>query len=197
LSSQSPINEMPSSHEITELLQAWSRGDSKALENLMRLVDSELKKIAHAYMKQERAGHILQTTALVHEALMRLLGPERITWHDRRQFYAIVARRMRQVLIDEAREQTAGKRGNRAEHVDLADAAWLSAEQSQELILLNEALIKLAKIDPRKEEIAEYRYFGGFTLPEVAELLDVAPRTVEREWKLARAWLKREIDSSE
>lgn len=188
---------MPQTHEITELLKAWSNGDSEALDKLLPLVDQELRKIAHAYMKKERAGHILQTTALVAEALMRLIGPEKISWQNRTHFYSLVARRMRQVLIEYAREQLTAKRGNRAEHVDIAEAVLMSSEQSQELVILDEALIKLAKLDERKAKIVEYRYFGGFTLEEIGKLLDVSQSTIEREWRLARAWLKREMGVSE
>jgi RNA polymerase sigma factor (TIGR02999 family) len=180
-------------HEITELLQAWSKGDSEALAKLIPLVDQELRNIAHAYMKREKAGHTLQTTALVAEALIRLIQAENINWQSRKHFYALVARRMRHVLIEHARQQRTAKRGNRAEHIDVDDAGFLSWEASEELLMLNEALIKLAKLDERKEKIVEYRYFGGFTLEEVAEMLGISPATVEREWRLARAWLKREI----
>lgn len=191
------MNEMPRTHEITELLQAWSNGDSQALAKLIPLVDHELRKIAHAYMSRERAGHILQTTALVAEALIRLMEGEKISWQGRTHFYALIARRMRQILIEHAREQLTAKRGGRAEQVDIAEAVWLSSEESQELLILDEALIKLAKIDERKVKIVEYRYFGGFTLEEVAGLLGVSQSTVEREWRLARAWLKREMSSGE
>jgi len=180
-------------HEITELLQAWSKGDSQALAKLIPLVDHELRNIAHAYMRRERAEHTLQTTALVAEALIRLMEAEKIDWQSRTHFYALVARRMRQILIEHARQQLTAKRGNRAEHIDVAAAVLLSSEASEELIMLDEALMKLAKIDERKAKIVEYRYFGGFTLEEVAELVGVSQSTVEREWRLARAWLKREM----
>lgn len=184
---------MSRTHEITELLQAWSKGDSEALAKLIPLVDQELRNIAHAYMKGEKAGHTLQTTALVAEALIRLIQAENINWQSRKHFYALVAKRMRQVLIDHARQQLTARRGNRAEHIDIDDAGFLSREKSKELIMLDEALIKLARTDERKEKIVEYRYFGGFTLEEIAEMLGVSATTVEREWRIARAWLKREI----
>lgn len=186
-------NAMTRKHEITELLQAWSRGDPEALAKLIPLVDDELRKIAHAYMSREKSGHTLQTTALVNEAIIRLIEAEPINWQSRQHFYALVARRMRHVLIEHAREQLAAKRGRRAEHVDVADAGFLSSETSAELILLDAALTKLSKIDERKAKIIEYRYFGGFTLEEVATLLEVSPSTVDREWKFARSWLKREM----
>ena len=184
---------MSRTHEITELLQAWSRGDPEAFDKLIPLVDHELKKIAHAYMSREKPGHTLQTTALVNEALIRLMEGEKISWQSRTQFYALVARRMRQILIEHARRQLAIKRGQRAEHIAVDDAILLSAEMSEELVMLDEALAKLAKIDEQKEKIVEYRYFGGFTTEEVADLLDISPAKVEREWRLARSWLKREM----
>lgn len=183
---------MTREHEITELLQAWSNGDSQALENLVPLVDDELKKIAHAYMLRERPGHTLQTTALVNEALIRLIGGERIDWHSRKHFYALVARRMRQVLIDYAKKRLARKGPGVAEHVDLENAL-ISPEMSEELRLLDEALTKLAEIDELKAAIVEYRYFGGYTLKEVADLLDITEAKVEREWRFTRTWLKREV----
>ncbi len=188
---------MVRTHEITELLQAWSRGDSQALAKLIPLVDHELRKIAHAYMRREKAGHLLQTTALVAEALIRLMEAEKIDWQSRTHFYALVARRMRQVLIEYARQQLTEKRGNRAEHIDLATVVFLSSEASEELILLDAGLTKLARIDERKAKIVEYRYFGGYSLEEVAELVGVSQSTVEREWRLARAWLKREMTIDE
>ncbi len=187
---------MPQTHKITELLQAWSKGDDQAFAELVPLVDHELRKTAHAYMKQERAGHILQTTALVAEALIRLMGQHKIAWQSRKHFFALVARRMRQVLVEYARGQLAAKRGNRVEHIDIADAVLMSAQESEELVLLHEALDKLSRLDERKAKTVEYRHFGGYNLEEIAKLLEVSQATVEREWRLARAWLRREICAS-
>lgn len=184
---------MPNTHQITELLKAWGQGDSQALAKLIPLVDHELKKIAHAYMSREKAGHTLQTTALVDEALIRLMEGQKVDWQSRTHFYSLVARRMRQILIEHARQQLTAKRGNRAEHIDADEAIFLSSEKSHELVLLDEMLTELAKLDERKAKVVEYRYFAGFTLEEVAELLGVSQSTVEREWRLARAWLKREM----
>lgn len=184
---------MATTHEITEVLQAWSRGDPEALEKLIPLVDHELRRLAHSYMNRERAGHTLQTTALINEALIRFIDAGTSNWESRTHFYAIVARRMRQILVEHAREQLTQKRGMRAEHVTVSAAWQLSTEKSQELIILDAALIKLGEIDERKSKIVEYRYFGGFTLPEVAKILGVSSATVEREWRLARSWLLREI----
>jgi len=186
---------MNGTHEITELLQAWNKGDSHALSKLIPLIDDELKKLARAKMAGERSGHILQTAALINEALMRLIATERIDWESRTHFYGIVAKRMRQVLVDYARKQSAAKRGNRAEHIDVNEAVLMSSETSEELIMLDEALTKLAKVDELKAKIVEHCYFGGFTQKEVAEILDIPLSTVEREWRLAKSWLKREITS--
>ena len=180
-------------HEITDLLRAWADGDATALDKLIPLVDRELRKLAHTYMARERVGHTLQTTALINEALMRLLDSHEIGWQSRTHFYAIVARRMRHVLIEHARSQLAQKRGRRPEHVPISDACELSAEQSRELMLLDDALNMLAAIDVRKSQVIEYRYFGGFTIDEVADMLQVSSSTVQNEWRLARSWLRREI----
>src|SRR5205085_9496299 len=141
---------------------------------LIPLVDHELKKIAHAYMSHERSGNILQTTALVNEALIRLMEGQAINWESRTHFYSLVARRMRQVLIEYARQQLAAKRGERPEHVNADDAVLMSAEVSQEILMLNDALLKLAEIDSRKSRLVEYRYFGGFSLEEIAVMLEVS-----------------------
>ena len=184
---------MTGTHEITELLLAWSNGDSEALEKLVPLVDCELRRLAHSYMSKERAGHTLQTTALINEALMRLIQADQMNWQGRVHFYSIVARRMRQILIEHAREQLALKRGERAEHVNLSAAGPISTEKSEELLILDAALTKLAEFDERKSKVVEYRYFGGFTIEEVAGILDVSPTTVQSEWRLARSWLRREM----
>lgn len=186
---------MTREHEITELLQAWSNGDSQALEKLVPLVDHELKKIAHAYMARERSGHTLQTTALVNEALIKLIGGARINWHSRKHFYALVARRMRQVLIEYARRRLAAGGPGANLHIDL-DTNIISPEMSEELRLLDQALLKLAEFDELKSAIVEYRFFGGYTLKEVAELLNLSETKVEREWRFTRSWLKREITNS-
>lgn len=184
---------MTTRHEITELLLAWSKGDSEALEKLVPLVDCELRRLAHSYMSKERAGHTLQTTALINEALMRLIQADKMNWQGRVHFYSIVARRMRQILIEHAREQLTLKRGERAEHVNLSAAGPISTEKSEELLLLDAALTKLAEFDERKSKVVEYRYFGGFTIEEVARMLEVSPTTVQSEWRLARSWLRREM----
>jgi RNA polymerase sigma-70 factor (ECF subfamily) len=188
---------MTRTHEITDLLQAWSRGDSEALAKLLPLVDHELRQIAHAYMIKERAGHPLHTTTLVQEALARLIVGQPINWKSRKQFYAIVARRMRHILIEYARGQLTARRGGRAPHVDFDEAIFMTVEMSEELVMLDEALTKLAKIEERKAMVVELRYFGGFTLEEIASILGVAQITVERDWRFARSWLKREISGED
>ena len=171
--------------QITELLKAWSDGDTEALNQLVPLVDHELRKIAHNYMRNERPGHILQTTALVNEALLKLIG-EHISWEHRNHFYALVARRMRQVLVDYARKE------QKALYTDV-DEAVIPYEKPQELLMLDGALTKLAEIDERKAMIVECRYFIGLTLTQMAELLGVGQSTIERDWRFARSWLKREM----
>lgn len=172
-------------HEITKLLNAWNDGDQEALDKLVPLVDKELKILAHNYMRKERPGHILQTTALVNEAILRLIR-EQVSWNNRKQFYAIVARRMRQILIDYARKKP------KAEFVEPGDAVK-AEERSTEILLVGEALAKLEKIDKRMARIVEYRFFIGLPHAETAKLLGIGQSTVERDWRFARAWLKDEM----
>jgi RNA polymerase sigma-70 factor, ECF subfamily len=171
--------------EITELLQAWNKGDHEAMEKLMPLVDKELKKIAHNYMRNERAGHILQTTALVNEALIKLIR-ENISWENRKQFYGFIAKRMRQVLVGYARRRP------KAEYVDIDDDIK-SDQKSRELIRLDEALKALAELEERKATVVECRFFIGLTIPETAELLGVGTSTVERDWDFSRVWLHQQM----
>lgn len=188
---------MPQTHEITDLLQAWSKGDAEALARLVPLVDRELKKIAHAHMHNERPGHVLQTTALMNEALIKLMETKEISWNDRKHFYSLIARRMHHVLVDYARKEGAARRGNRPNLVELEEASELPVELSKELPILHEALTKLAVLDTRKANVVELRYFGGFTFDEIAKILEVAKSTVERDWKFARNWLWNEISGGE
>ena len=172
-------------HEITELLKAWGKGDMQALDKLIPLVDKELRKLAHHYMRHEKPGNILQTTALVNEALMKLIR-ENISWENRAQFYGFVAKRMRQVLVDEAR------RTQHADYVDI-DEVDIPDETPKEILLLDEALTKLAAMDQRKATIVECRFFIGLTLAQTAELLGIGQSTVERDWNFARAWLRTQM----
>jgi RNA polymerase sigma-70 factor, ECF subfamily len=185
-----------SSDEVVDLLQAWNRGDQAALEKLIPLVDPELRRVADAYLRREPPGHELETTALINEAFIRLIeGPKR-EWQSRTHFFAVAARIMRQILVDYARSRLSSKRGGgSAKHVPLMEAAMLptTEEKMDELLALDEALNRLAEVDERKSKLVEWRYFGGLTVTEIAEVLHLAPVTVEREWRYARAWLKREL----
>lgn len=180
-------------NEITRLLKEWKNGDNEALEKLMDLIVPELKKTAHGYMKAERPGNILQTTALVNEAIIKLI-PEKISFEDRKQFYRVVARRMRQVLVEYAREESTAKRGKRTiDQLDDRMPKDSSTERSRELLMLNAALTKLSKEDPQRAAIVEYHFFSGLTIAEVAELLGVSKSKVERDWNRTRLQLKREM----
>ncbi len=186
-------------HAVTGLLQAWSAGDSGALEALFPIVYDELRQRAGRVLGRERAGHTLQPTALVHEAYLRLVDQQRVRWEGRAQFFAIAARVMRRVLVDHARARLAGKRGAGAQHVTLIDASLdASAATSNEaidLLALDDALERLAAFDPRKARLVELRYFAGFSIPEAAEAMEVSQATVIRDWNLARRWLHRELSS--
>jgi len=188
---------MDTEPEITELLEAWSEGDENSLERLMPLVELELRRIAHNYMRRESANHTLQTTALVNEAYLKLAGNTRINWQNRAQFFGIAAQIMRRILLNHARDRAAEKRGGAgAERVNLEEATILSPEKSNELIALDEALEKLKTFDELKSRIVEMRYFGGLTIAETAEVLQIAEPTVSSHWRLARAWLQKAIKPS-
>jgi RNA polymerase sigma factor (TIGR02999 family) len=178
--------------EVSLLLQAWSDGDQDALALLTPIVYDELRRLAHHYMKRERAGHSLQTTALVNEAYLRLLGYRRMRWQDRAHFLAVSAQAMRRILVDHARRHNA-KRGARAEHVSLDAEAVMCPDRSDDFVALDEALNALAERAPRKAQVIELRFFGGLSVEETAEVLRVSPITVMREWKSAKAWLYREL----
>jgi RNA polymerase sigma factor (TIGR02999 family) len=179
--------------EITDLLQSWARGDEAALEKLIPLVEAELRLLAKYYLRRERPGHTLQTTALVNEAYIKLVGQDRVHWQNRSHFYAIAAQCMRRVLMDYARARRREKRGGDATQVSLSDVRLMSVARSEELLALDEALNKLALEDERKSKVVELRYFGGYDMEEIAETLRVSETTVARDWRLARAWLRREI----
>ena len=190
------------SAEITRLLKAWGRGDSAALDRLTPLVYEQLHRMARGYMRNERPGHSLQATALVNEAYLRLVDSRDLDWTDRAHFFAVCARVMRRILVDAARSRAAIKRGgqaDRAEHataVNLDDLAAPGTELSVQVCALDEALDTLARIDPRRAQVIELRFFGGFSVEETAQVLEVSPQTVMRDWKLARAWLARELSQS-
>ena len=180
--------------ELTQLLVAWSDGDREALDELLPLVEGELRRLAHRYMSRERHGHTLQTTALVNEAYLRLIDQKQVRWQNRAHFFAIAAQMMRRILINHARDRAAVRRGGAsARKVSLDDVAELSNERAAELVALDEALDTLAEIDQRKSRVVELRYFGGLSVEETAVVLGVSPDTVTREWRRAKAFLHREL----
>jgi RNA polymerase sigma-70 factor, ECF subfamily len=181
-----------STDDISTLLRAWSEGDQSALERLTPAVYDELRRLAHHYMKGERAGHSLQTTALVNEAYMRLVDFTRMQWQDRAHFFAVSARVMRRILVDRARRQNV-KRGADVRHVPLEDVAVVGGDRTGDLVALDDALNALARLDARKVHIIEMRFFGGLSVEETAEVLKVSPATVRRDWSIAKMWLYREL----
>ncbi len=185
------------SHEITQLLRAWSGGDQEALEKLAPLIHQELQRAAHRHMIREQPGHTLQTTALVNEVYLQLLDVRDASWQDRLHFFAVCAQLMRHILTDYARSRQALKRGGAAPHVLLDDTAVVTNEPSGELLAVDEALNKLAAFDPRKSQVVELRFFGGLSIEETAEVLKVSVVTVARDWKLAKAWLLQELNSEQ
>jgi RNA polymerase sigma factor (TIGR02999 family) len=185
------------SFETTRLLKAWSEGDQTALEQLVPLVDAELRRQARHYLRQERLDHILQTTALVNEAWIRLIDWPDVSWQNRAHFIGMAAQLMRRVLVDEARRRQAQKHGGDALQVSLADAEGIVHETGPDLVALDDALNELATFDERQSKIVELRFFGGLSLEETAEALNISPRTAQRDWRLARAWLYRELSQGE
>ena len=181
------------SHLVTKLLKDWSAGDESAPDKLMPLVYEELRRLAHRYMRREKPGRTLQTSALINEAYVRLADQSKIQWESRTHFFGIAARLMRQILVDQARRRNFAKRGGAALRVTLSEATAVAEEQSASVIALDDALQSLEKIDPRKSRIVELRFFGGLSIEETAEALDVSPGTVMREWTFARAWLRKEM----
>lgn len=184
---------MPASDTVTKLLQAWRHGDKSALDKLIPLVHDELRRMAQRYMRHERPGHTLQTTALVNEAYLRLADHENMQWQNRAHFFAVAAQAMRRILVDHARSRGYAKRGGGAHRVTLDEAAAIVPEPDPELLALDEALTHLEAIDPRKTRIVELRYFGGLSVEETAEVLELSPVTIMREWNKAKAWLYREL----
>ena len=182
---------------VTRLLQAWSKGDDQALEQLMPLVYDELHDLAEAYLRREPEGHTLQTTALIHEAFIRLLEQQRLTWESRTHFFGIAARMMRRILVDHARRRRYRKRGGGARRLSLDEAPALAADQVPELVALDDALSSLEAIAPRQVRVVELRYFAGLTRAETAEVLGISVPTVARHWRVARAWLLRQLESAD
>jgi RNA polymerase sigma factor (TIGR02999 family) len=185
---------LPSAHEVTDLLRAWSDGDHTALEKLMPLVYDELHRLAHHYMSCEKPGHLLQTTALVNEAYLRLIDASQVSWQNRAHFFAISARLMRRILVEFARSRQRQKRGAGIAPTCLDEGLMVSAEPGVDIVSLDEALNALAAINPRQSQVVELRFFGGLSVEQTAEILKVSPDTVTRDWKLTKAWLLRAMD---
>jgi RNA polymerase sigma-70 factor (ECF subfamily) len=181
------------SHAVTRLLLAWSQGEQAALEKLVPLVYAELRRIAHRYMNRERRGHTLQTTELVNEAYLRLIDASQVRWQDRAHFFAISAQLMRRILVDFARSRGYHKRGGGAHRATFDEALLASPEPGPDLVALDDALKALAAKDARKSRVVELRFFGGLSVEDTAEVLKVSPDTVHRDWRLAKAWLSREM----
>jgi RNA polymerase sigma-70 factor, ECF subfamily len=179
--------------QVTELLAAWRAGERSALDQLVPLVEAELRQLARRYLRRERPGHVLQTTGLVNEAFVRLLNWQDVSWQNRAHFIAMAARLMRNILVDIARRRAKGADGHSVRIVDIAAAGPMANERARDLVALDDALRGLAERDLRKAQIVELRFFGGLNLEEIAEVLGVAPITVSREWAKARAWRHREV----
>jgi RNA polymerase sigma factor (TIGR02999 family) len=181
------------SHSVTQMLLDWSRGDHDALDKLIPIVYDELRLRAARYLRRERSGHTLQTTALIHEAYLRLVEQKQVQWQNRAHFFAIAAQLMRRILVDHARGRGAAKRGGADIRLTLDDAMAAVAGMDVNLMALDEALNRLAEIDPRQSRVVELRYFSGLSIEETAEVLGVSPATVKLDWSMAKAWLRREM----
>lgn len=179
--------------EVTQLLVSWSNGNKAALDRLLPMVYAELRRLARRYMGRESPGHTLQTSALINEAYLKLIDQRNVQWQNRAHFFAVAAQVMRHILIDHARSRHYAKRGAGARRISLDDTAVLSDERAAELVALDDALTALAELDPRKSRIIELRFFGGLSIEETAEILQISPVTVTRDWRAARAWLRREM----
>jgi RNA polymerase sigma-70 factor, ECF subfamily len=184
---------VPSTHEVTQLLKAWTTGDEQALEKLTPLVYEQLYRVARHFMAGERPGHVLQTTALVNEVYLKLVDCGQMNWQDRAHFFAVSAQLMRRILIDFARSRGYQKRGGGVSPISLDDAPSVCFEPDANLVALDDALQALAAFDERKSKVVELRFFGGLSIEEAAEVLKVSPETVVRDWRLAKIWLLREL----
>jgi RNA polymerase sigma factor (TIGR02999 family) len=180
-------------HDVTGLLQAWGGGDAAALDQLVPVVYDELHRQAQRYLRRETPGHTLQTTALVHEAYLRLVDQREARWENRAQFFGVAAQAMRRILVDHARRHQAAKRGGSAIQVPYEEEAVAAVESEVDVVALDDALTWLAALDPQQARVVELRYFTGLGIEETAEALGISPATVKREWAMARAWLKREL----
>jgi RNA polymerase sigma-70 factor (ECF subfamily) len=183
----------PLDQDVTQLLIRWSKGDSAALDTLVPLVYDELRRVAQGYLRHERAGHTLSSTALVHEAFLRLVKQKDVTWQNRAHFFGVASRMMRRILVDHARSHAYAKRGGGAMTLALEEAVAPAPERGFDLVALDDALTSLAKLDERQSRMVELRFFGGLSIEETSEVLGVSAPTVKREWASARAWLYREI----
>jgi RNA polymerase sigma-70 factor, ECF subfamily len=184
-----------SSHQITLLLNNWSKGDEYALEQLMPLVYGELRRMAKNYMRRERAGHTFQTTELIHEAYLKLAAGEDRDWQNRDHFFGVAAKAMRHILVDYARSKNRQKRGGWQNQITLADDAAVTCGRSEEIVALDDALNRLAELDKRKVSVVEMRFFAGLKVVEIAGVLKVSPETVKRDWSFAQTWLLRELSN--
>jgi RNA polymerase sigma factor (TIGR02999 family) len=187
------FSENPSQLEVTQLLKAWGTGDDKALERLTPVVQRELHRLAHHCMSRERPGHTLQTTALVNEVYLRLVDVNAVEWQDRAHFFAISARMMRRILTDFARSRNYQKRGAGAVQVSFDEALVVTPEKDGDIMALDEALTEFAVLYPRQSQVVELRFFGGLEVKETAEALKISPETVKRDWRFAKAWLRRAL----
>ena len=184
-----------SPNDVTQLLVDWGKGDKQALDRLMPLVHDELHRIAGRYLRRERQGHTLQTTALINEAYLRIVDQKSVNWQSRAHFFGVAAQMMRRILVDHARSHLYAKRGGGAQKLALDEAIAKPQERDLDLVALDDALTGLAEIDPQQSRIIELRFFGGLTIEETAEVLSISPATVKREWNMAKAWLYGEISN--
>jgi RNA polymerase sigma factor (TIGR02999 family) len=185
----------PNAQNVTQLLHAWSNGDQGARDDLMSVVYQELHRLAHHYMKREFPGHTLQTSGLVNEAFLKLVDQRNVQWRNRAHFFCIAAQMMRRILVDYARSRHFAKRGGGVPDLALDEALTVSDERSAEVVALDETLQRLAQLDPRKSQVVELRFFGGLSIEETADVLNISPGTVMRDWTLAKAWLRREMST--
>lgn len=183
----------PSQRQITVMLQQLSAGDPDILDKLVLVLYEELRRLAAYYLRQERGNHTLQATALVHEAYLRLVDQREVQWQNRKHFFDLAAQVMRRILLDYARKHAAEKRGGSVCHISLDDAAVLCEENATEMIVLDELLARLTSLDPQQGRVVELRFFGGLSVEETAELMEISPATVKRDWSMARAWFAREL----
>jgi RNA polymerase sigma factor (TIGR02999 family) len=183
-------------NEVTQLLINWSQGDQSALEELIPLVHAELRRLARHYMARENPGHTLQTSALINEAYIRLIDQQNMPWQNRAHFFGVAAQVMRHILVDHARRHCSAKRGGGARKIALDEVMIVNDKRAEELVALYDALITLATLDPRKNQIIELRFFGGMSIEETAEVLKVSPITITREWRSAKAWLRRAMNKT-